>query len=42
MPGIYVAAGEDHRFTDVTDDLAAIVLFAPAEGTGGPMLARES
>ena len=30
---IYVAAGEDHRFTDVTEDLAAIVLFAPAEGT---------
>jgi mannose-6-phosphate isomerase-like protein (cupin superfamily) len=29
---IYVAAGEEHRFTDVTEDLAAIVLFAPAEG----------
>jgi mannose-6-phosphate isomerase-like protein (cupin superfamily) len=30
---IYVAAGEEHRFTDVTEDLAAVVLFAPAEGT---------
>jgi len=29
---IYVAAGEEHRFTEVTEDLAAIVLFAPAEG----------
>jgi quercetin dioxygenase-like cupin family protein len=29
---IYVAAGEEHRFTDVTEDLAALVLFAPAEG----------
>jgi quercetin dioxygenase-like cupin family protein len=30
---IYVAAGEVHRFTEVTDDLATVVLFAPAEGT---------
>jgi mannose-6-phosphate isomerase-like protein (cupin superfamily) len=30
---VYVAAGEIHRFADVTEDLAAIVLFAPAEGT---------
>jgi len=30
---IFVAAGEVHRFTDITADLAAIVLFAPAEGT---------
>jgi mannose-6-phosphate isomerase-like protein (cupin superfamily) len=28
---IYVAAAEVHRFTDVTEDLAALVLFAPAE-----------
>jgi quercetin dioxygenase-like cupin family protein len=33
---IYVAAGEEHRFTDITEDLAAFVLFAPAEGTHGP------
>jgi mannose-6-phosphate isomerase-like protein (cupin superfamily) len=31
---VYVAAGEVHRFTDVTADLAALVLFAPAEGAG--------
>jgi mannose-6-phosphate isomerase-like protein (cupin superfamily) len=30
---VYVAAGEDHRFTDITEDLAALVLFAPAEET---------
>jgi mannose-6-phosphate isomerase-like protein (cupin superfamily) len=30
---IYVAAGEVHRFTEITEHLAAIVLFAPAEGT---------
>ncbi len=28
---VYVPAGEEHRFVDVTDDLAVIVLFAPAE-----------
>jgi mannose-6-phosphate isomerase-like protein (cupin superfamily) len=32
---IYVAAGEEHRFTDVTEDLAAVVLFGPAEGARG-------
>ena len=30
---IYVEAGEVHRFTDVTEDLATVVLFAPAEGS---------
>jgi mannose-6-phosphate isomerase-like protein (cupin superfamily) len=29
---IYVPAGEIHRFTDVTQDLALLVVFAPAEG----------
>ena len=33
---VYVPAGEVHRFTDVTEDLAALVLFAPAEGTREP------
>jgi mannose-6-phosphate isomerase-like protein (cupin superfamily) len=33
---IYVAAGEEHRFTDISEDLAAVVLFAPAEGTRDP------
>jgi mannose-6-phosphate isomerase-like protein (cupin superfamily) len=30
---IFVAAGEAHRFADVIEDLATIVLFAPAEGS---------
>jgi mannose-6-phosphate isomerase-like protein (cupin superfamily) len=30
---IYVPAGEEHRFTDITEDLVAVVVFAPAEGT---------
>jgi mannose-6-phosphate isomerase-like protein (cupin superfamily) len=28
---VYVPAGEPHRFTGVTSDLAVIVVFAPAE-----------
>ena len=32
---IYVPAGEPHRFTAITSDLAAIVLFAPAEYSRG-------
>jgi mannose-6-phosphate isomerase-like protein (cupin superfamily) len=27
---VYVPAGEEHRFADVTDDLALVVVFAPA------------
>jgi quercetin dioxygenase-like cupin family protein len=30
---LYVPAGEVHRFTDVTEDLATVVIFAPAEET---------
>ncbi len=30
---IFVAAREEHRFVDITEDLALIVLFAPAEGS---------
>jgi mannose-6-phosphate isomerase-like protein (cupin superfamily) len=30
---VYVPAGEVHRFTEISADLAALVLFAPAEGT---------
>jgi quercetin dioxygenase-like cupin family protein len=33
---IYVPAGEVHRFTDITADLATVVLFAPPEGTRLP------
>jgi mannose-6-phosphate isomerase-like protein (cupin superfamily) len=28
---IYVPAGEEHRFTAITQDLALLVVFAPAE-----------
>jgi len=28
---IYVPAGEVHRFTDIAEDLAVVVIFAPAE-----------
>ena len=28
---VYVPAGEVHRFTDIAEDLAAVVVFAPAE-----------
>jgi mannose-6-phosphate isomerase-like protein (cupin superfamily) len=31
----FVPAGEDHRFHDVTDDMAVLVFFAPAY-TGRP------
>ena len=30
---IYVPAGEEHRFTGVTEDLALIVVFAPPYGS---------
>jgi mannose-6-phosphate isomerase-like protein (cupin superfamily) len=30
---IFVPAGEEHRFEDVTEDLALLVVFGPAEGT---------
>lgn len=30
---LFVPAGEVHRFTDVTEDLAVVVVFAPAEGS---------
>lgn len=34
---IYVPATENHRFVEITEDLAAIVVFAPAEETrAGP------
>ena len=32
---IYVPAREQHRFTEITADLAALVIFAPAEGSRG-------
>ncbi|HEX9034632.1 MAG TPA: cupin domain-containing protein [Streptosporangiaceae bacterium] len=30
---IYVPAAEVHRFTDITEDFATVVIFAPAEGS---------
>jgi mannose-6-phosphate isomerase-like protein (cupin superfamily) len=30
---IFVPGGEEHRFVDVTEDLALIVVFGPAEKT---------
>ena len=33
---IFVPAAEVHRFTEITDDLAAIVIFGPAEGSRSP------
>jgi mannose-6-phosphate isomerase-like protein (cupin superfamily) len=30
---IFVPAGETHRFTNVTEDLALLVVFGPAEGS---------
>jgi mannose-6-phosphate isomerase-like protein (cupin superfamily) len=30
---IYVPAGEPHHFVNIVEDLVALVLFAPAEGT---------
>lgn len=30
---IFVAAGEVHRFVEISEDLAVLVLFAPAEGS---------
>jgi len=30
---IFVPAGEEHRFEDVTEDLAMLVVFGPAYGT---------
>jgi mannose-6-phosphate isomerase-like protein (cupin superfamily) len=32
---IYVPVGEQHRFVDITEDLAVLVIFAPAESADG-------
>ena len=32
---VYVPAGEAHRFTDIAEDLAVLVLFAPPYGSRG-------
>jgi mannose-6-phosphate isomerase-like protein (cupin superfamily) len=33
---IFVPAREEHRFHSITEDLALLVVFAPAEGSQGP------
>jgi mannose-6-phosphate isomerase-like protein (cupin superfamily) len=35
QPGsvVFVPAGETHRFTDITEDLALVVVFAPRYGS---------
>jgi mannose-6-phosphate isomerase-like protein (cupin superfamily) len=33
---IFVPAGEDHRFDQVTEDLALLVVFGPAYGSRAP------
>jgi mannose-6-phosphate isomerase-like protein (cupin superfamily) len=33
---IFVSAGETHTFTDVTEDLALVVVFAPPYGSRSP------
>ena len=33
---IFVPAGEEHRFDDVTEDLALLVVFGPAYGSRNP------
>jgi quercetin dioxygenase-like cupin family protein len=33
---IFVPAGEEHRFTEVTEDLALVVVFGPAYGSRTP------
>jgi quercetin dioxygenase-like cupin family protein len=33
---IFVPAGEEHRFTEVTEDLVLLVVFGPAYGSRAP------
>ena len=33
---VFVPAGETHRFTDITEDLALVVVFAPRYGSRAP------
>ena len=33
---IFVPAGETHEFTDITEDLALVVVFAPQYGSRAP------
>ena len=33
---VFVPAGETHKFTDITEDLALVVIFAPRYGSRAP------
>jgi mannose-6-phosphate isomerase-like protein (cupin superfamily) len=33
---VFVPAGETHQFTDITEDLALVVIFAPRYGSRAP------
>src|SRR4051812_38898006 len=33
---LFVPAGEEHRFVDVSEDLTLVVVFAPPEGSRSP------
>ena len=37
---LYVPAGEEHRFVDVTEDLTVLVVFAPPEYSRRPEYSR--
>lgn len=32
---VFIPAGEAHNFTEITEDLSVVVVFAPAEGIRG-------
>jgi len=37
---IYVEAGRDHRFIEIVEDIEALVIFAPGEGSASPPPSR--
>lgn len=39
---IFVPAGEEHRFTEVTEDLALLVVFGPAYGSRSPSVTGQA
>jgi mannose-6-phosphate isomerase-like protein (cupin superfamily) len=39
---IFVPAGEEHRFAEVTEDLALLVVFGPAYGSRSPVASAGS
>jgi mannose-6-phosphate isomerase-like protein (cupin superfamily) len=39
---IFVPAGEEHRFAEVTEDLALLVVFGPAYGSRSPTASADS